>query len=252
MKPSESKKARAKNPGAGVSAAPVAPVSRSTGTSVSAKIWGLTGGIASGKSTVARIFSELGVPVLDADQVARELRAPDGAAYDAIVARFGTADAQRLREIVFANPVARSELEAILHPLIRAESARRIEAMAASYAKTTAANAKIGDATPIANVASSSNTGSTTTVPVIYEATLLVETGRYRDFAGLIVVSADESVRLARLMARDSHPEDLARRIVESQIDDEKRRAVADFVIKNHGSLEDLRAQVMALLPKLQ
>ncbi|MFL5815752.1 MAG: dephospho-CoA kinase [Bdellovibrionia bacterium] len=215
MKPNESKKAQA-------------------------KIWGLTGGIASGKSTVARIFAELGVPVLDADQVARELRAPGGAAYDAIVARFGTADAQRLREIVFANPVARSELEAILHPLIRAESARRMEAQV--------------DSTIAGRTQSQTNAtaGTAPVIPVIYEATLLVETGRYRDFAGLIVVSADESVRLARLMARDNSAEDLARRIVASQMDDEKRRAVASFVIQNHGSLEDLRAQVKALLPKLQ
>jgi dephospho-CoA kinase len=199
MKPSESKKAQA-------------------------KIWGLTGGIASGKSTVARIFSEAGVPVVDADQVARELRAPGGAAYDAIVAQFGTADAQRLRQIVFSDPVARSKLETILHPLIRAESARRIEAMLV---------------------------GKSGTVPVIYEATLLVETGRYRDFAGLIVVSADEELRLARLMARDKNPEELARRIVASQMSDEKRRSHATYIIENHGSVEDLRMQVLALLPKL-
>lgn len=200
MKPNESKKAQA-------------------------NIWGLTGGVASGKSTVARIFSEAGVPVVDADQVARDLRAPGGAAYDAIIARFGTADAQRLREIVFSDPVARAELEAIIHPLIRAESAKRMEAMIK---------------------------GSTGIVPVIYEATLLVETGRYRDFAGLIVVSASEEVRLARLMARDKNPEDLARRIVAAQISDEKRRKQATFIIENHGSLGDLRAQVLALLPKLR
>lgn len=231
MKPSESKKARNNTSGAVVGSTQAARAE--TSGAPTAKIWGLTGGIASGKSSVARIFSELGVPVLDADQVARDLRAPGGAAYDAILARFGTADAQRLREIVFANPVARSDLEAILHPLIRAESTRRIEAMIARHAKSAADS----DAAPI--------------VPVIYEATLLVETGRYRDFAGLIVVSADESIRLARLMARDKSDEDLARQIVASQISDEKRRAVATFVIENHGSLEDLRAQVLALLPKL-
>jgi dephospho-CoA kinase len=245
MKPSESKKAQAKAAGAN-SARSQAIGSTSTASTgaPAAKIWGLTGGVASGKSTVARIFSELGVPVLDADQVARDLRAPGGAAYDAILARFGTADAQRLREIVFANPVARSELEAILHPLIRAESARRMEAMITGRTSSKA-NAS-------ANASASVSASAPPVIPVIYEATLLVETGRYRDFAGLIVVSADESVRLARLMARDNSAEDLARRIVASQIDDEKRRAVASFVIENHGSLEDLRAQVAALLPKLQ
>jgi dephospho-CoA kinase len=241
MKPNESKKAQANAASANAAGAKASSAAGAVSTSAPvAKIWGLTGGIASGKSTVARIFAELGVPVLDADQVARELRAPGGAAYDAIVARFGTADAQRLREIVFANPVARSELEAILHPLIRAESARRIEVMITG---------RIGAQT---SAGPSASAGAAPVIPVIYEATLLVETGRYRDFAGLIVVSADESVRLARLMARDKSAEDLARRIVASQIEDEKRRAVASFVIENHGSLEDLRTQVQALLPKLQ
>ncbi len=209
MKPSESKKAR--------SSTPVAPPV--------AKIWGLTGGIASGKSTVARIFSELGVPVIDADQVARELRAPDGAAHDAILARFGTADSARLREIVFSDPVARADLEAILHPLIREESARRI---------SQAVEGRVG------------------IVPVIYEAALLVETGRYRDFAGLIVVAASEELRLARLMARDQSEEELARKILRSQISDEKRRSCATFVIENHGSIEELHAQVLAIFPKLK
>jgi dephospho-CoA kinase len=200
-----------------------------------ARVWGLTGGIASGKSTVARLFAEAGVPVIDADQIARELRAPGGAAHDAIIQRFGTADPARLREIAFADPLARTDLEAILHPLIRKESALRIEALAEAAAQ------RVGQGPgKVAAI-----------VPVIYEAALLVETGRYKDFAGLIVVSADESVRMERLMARDRSPEVLARKILASQIQDIERKAHATFVIENHGSLEDLRARVFEIIPKL-
>jgi len=221
MKPSESKKAQA--------------------NAKSVKVWGLTGGIASGKSTVARIFAEAGVPVVDADQVARDLRAPGGAAHDPIVARFGTVDPARLREIVFSDPVARAELEAILHPLIRTESMRRIEAaVTGQLASATNGSGRRMD-----------NLTAPPAVPVIYEAALLVETGRYRDFAGLIVVSADEKLRVKRLMDRDQNDEELAQRIVAAQISDEKRRSCADFVIENHGSLEDLRKQVLAIVPKL-
>jgi dephospho-CoA kinase len=188
------------------------------------EVWGLTGGIASGKSAVARFFAEAGVPVIDADQVARDLRAPGGAAFDPILKRFGTADSARLRGIVFADPQARADLEAILHPLIRDESARRIAAAIE---------------------------GRTGVVPVIYEAALLVETGRYRDFKGLIVVSADEKLRMARLVARDGCTEGMAQKMIASQIEDAKRREAATYVIENHGSLDDLRAQVLSLLPKI-
>lgn len=189
-----------------------------------AVVWGLTGGVASGKSAVARIFSENGIAVVDADLIARELRAPGGKGFDAIVKRFGTADSARLREIVFADASARKDLEALMHPLIREESARRI----------------------VASVA-----GRNGLVPVIYEAALLVETGRHRDLHGLIVVSADENIRLSRLVSRDKSSEKLARQIIASQIQDEERRAHATFVIENHGSLVDLRAQVLAMIPRL-
>jgi dephospho-CoA kinase len=196
-----------------------------------ARVWGLTGGIASGKSEVARFFAEAGVAVIDADQIARELRAPGGAAHKAILRRFGTTDPMRLREIVFKDERARSELEAIMHPLIRAESAKKIQDALASAAKSGQAHQ-----------------GS---VPVIYEAALLVETRRCKDFAGLIVVSADENLRLSRLMARDKSPEELARKILSAQIQDKERRAHATFVIENHGSLDELKAQVLKIVPQL-
>ena len=98
-------------------------------TSDRKRVWGLTGGIASGKSTVARIFEELGVPVIDADEIARGLSQPGGAAHAAVLSRFGTADREKLHGIVFSDPKARGDLEAILHPLIREESARRLSAL---------------------------------------------------------------------------------------------------------------------------
>lgn len=184
------------------------------------EVWGLTGGIASGKSTVARLFEkEHGIPVIDADEVNRELSAPGGAAHAAIVARFGTADRARLRELVFMDPAARRDLEAILHPLIREESERRIAGLAAQGTRR-----------------------------VLYEATLLVETGRYRDFAGLIVVESPRAARIARLTARDGLTREQSERVLAAQASDEDRRRAATTVIENSGSLEELRQKVAALV----
>lgn len=177
--------------------------------------WGLTGGIASGKSTVAEFFAELGVPILDADQISRALSAPEGAARQEIVKRFGTADRTRLRKIVFADHAARKDLEAILHPHIRRESEAEMRRLVANGARA-----------------------------VIYEATLLVETGRYKDFAGLIVVESPRDMRKARLLGRSGFSDEMAEKILNSQLSDEKRRAVANIVIENSGSLDELREKV--------
>jgi dephospho-CoA kinase len=135
----------------------------------SSEAWGLTGGIAAGKSTVAALFAARGVPVLDADESTRALSAPGGAAYAAIVARFGTADRARLRSLVFSSDAgAKRDLEAILHPAIAEESAR-------FFAKNPRC---------------------------IYEASLLIETGRYAELGGLIVLSATPETRLSRLLER--------------------------------------------------
>lgn len=186
-----------------------------------ARVWGLTGGIASGKSTAARFFVESGVPVLDADAVAAELRVKGGAAYEAIVERFGTAEREKLREIVFADPGARRELEAILHPLIQAESDRRITRMVEQRRAT-----------------------GESPVLIIYEAALLVETGRYRQFDGLILVTASEEARVKRLSESREMSEAGALKIVRSQMPESDKRAVADYVIENNGSLEELRRSV--------
>ena len=184
------------------------------------KTIGLTGGVASGKSTAAKFFSDLGFPVIDADEIARELRKPGGAAHAALIARFGTAESLRLREIVFSDPEARLAIEAIMHPLIQAESTKQMHAYASS---------------PY----------------VIYEAALLVETGRYKELSGLIVVTSKPSLQKVRLTARDRVSNELADKIISSQTRDEDRAKVATYVIENNGTLDDLREKVKDLTQKL-
>ena len=183
------------------------------------RIYGLTGGIASGKSTVARLFAEHGIPVLDADSLARELSAPGGLALEAILRRFGTADRERLREMVFADAAARKDLEAILHPLIRSESAKRLKAMSGPYA--------------------------------LYEAALIVEAGRAKEFDGLIVVTAERETRKSRLIARNGFSAEQAERILSTQSDDATKLAQATHVIRNDGTLEQLQAAVSELRTRL-
>jgi dephospho-CoA kinase len=190
-----------------------------TDATKSAQIWGLTGGIASGKSTVAKFFSEFGFPVIDADSVSRELSREGGEAHDLIVKRLGTADRAALRELIFKDPSRREELEAILHPLIFRESRKRMD-------EHSKAGAKL----------------------IIYEASLLVETGRYQDFDGLIVVDSPRDVRKNRLILRNAFSENLADQIINAQVQDDVRIAAASVVFKNNSSLEELREKVRQFL----
>jgi dephospho-CoA kinase len=183
------------------------------------KIWGLTGGIASGKSSVAKFFSEFGFPVIDADSVSRELSREGGEAHDLIVKHFGTADRAALRELVFKDPLKRVELEAILHPLIARESTKRMDEHAKAGAKL-----------------------------IIYEASLLVETRRYKDFDGLIVVDSPRDVRKKRLISRNAFSEKLADQIINAQAQDQARLAAANVVFENNSSLEELREKVRQFL----
>lgn len=169
---------------------------------------------------MAGLLSQAGLTVIDADQISRDLSRPGGLAHEAIVKRFGTADRAPLRELVFSDPKSRADLEAILHPLIRDESLRRIASCAGK--------------------------------PVVYEAALLVETGRYRDFRGLIVVDAPPERRRQLLIQRDGLSPEMADKILASQIDDEKRRKVATHIITNEGTLDDLRKKVEDLTPLLK
>jgi dephospho-CoA kinase len=188
------------------------------------KVFGITGGIASGKSTAAGFFRELGVPVVDADEIARDLRAPGGAASATILIRFGTLDRVALREKIAADPKARKDLEAILHPLIRKESERRFAALASA--------------------------GSGAPPYALYEAALLVEAGRASLFAGVILVESRPENQLERLIRRDGMPEASARQFLDATSKAnpiERKRKSATHTIRNDGTLEGLRAEVARL-----
>jgi dephospho-CoA kinase len=186
------------------------------------KVWGLTGGIGSGKSTAAGFFSELGIPVIDADQIARRLSEKEGPAHDKILERFGTSDRAKLREIVFNDPQAKKDLEEILHPLIRAASRKEIEKLSQNHSL------------------------------VIYEASLLIETGRQKDFAGLIVVDAPKDLRIQRIISRSPITPEVAQKMIDQQTTDDIRKMHADFVLSNSGTLEDLKKNVSQLLARLK
>jgi dephospho-CoA kinase len=187
---------------------------------------GLTGGIASGKSTVARMFGDLGVPLVDADALAREIVERGSPGLACIVERFGAEilledgalDRRRLARVVFEDPRAREDLNAITHPLIAAKGAERIRALQSTAAQY-----------------------------IVYEAALLVEGGSYKAFSALIVVAVEPVTQLARLMARDGSTEEEARARISSQLPLARKIEVADYVIRNETTLEALREQVHAV-----
>ncbi|TVQ47061.1 MAG: dephospho-CoA kinase [Gammaproteobacteria bacterium] len=189
---------------------------------------GLTGGIASGKSTVAQAFEALGVSVIDTDVIAREVVAPGSPALAEIREAFGEAvleaagglDRRRMRELVFADAARRRQLEAILHPRIRAATLARADAAPGDY--------------------------------VVIAVPLLVETGFDRLVAQVVVVDCPEALQLARLMQRDGQDEAAARRMLAAQTSREARLARADHVIDNSGTLAETQAQVAALHAELR
>lgn len=184
---------------------------------------GLTGGIASGKTTVSEMFADLGIPVIDADDLAREVVEPGTPGLAAIVEEFGEdvldaqgrLDRKKVGELVFRNEEAREALNAIMHPRIGAAGAKYI----ADYHDHPAPY-------------------------VMYEGALLVETGAYEGFAALVVVSADESVQRLRLIARDGYTVSEANARIESQLPLARKVAFADYVVTNNGNLDGTRAQV--------
>ena len=181
---------------------------------------GLTGGIGSGKSTVSRLLEQRGAVIVDADAIAREVVAPGTrglaavteAFGDGVVAPDGSLDRPALAAVVFADPEARKRLDAIVHPLVRARAT------------------EVAAAAPAAAV-------------VVNDVPLLVETGQAGSYDLVLVVEADPATRVARLVQRGLTAED-ARARMAAQATDEQRRAVADVVLDNSGTPEELEAQV--------
>jgi len=183
----------------------------------------LTGGIASGKTAVANEFAALGVSVIDADQIAREVVARGTPALAQIVATFGSdildstgnMDRRRMRERVFSDPEQRKKLEAIQHPAIRAELVRRSMEAGGPYQ--------------------------------IHAIPLFVEGGARGNYDRVLVVDCPEELQLQRLLQRDSVDATQATQTLAAQATREQRLAIADDVIINDGSLDALRAQVHRL-----
>ena len=185
---------------------------------------GLTGGVASGKSTVAKLFASKDWAVLDADQINRALMSPGGRAHGRTLALFGTDDRKAIRAKVFQDPGLREKLEALMHPLI-AEESDRIMSEWSEKGKN-----------------------------VLYEAALLAETDRANMFDGIVLVSAPLEQRLARLMARDQIDEKAARAIIDAQWDDDARRKairVPVVEIENNGDEKRLEASVESAIGEL-
>jgi dephospho-CoA kinase len=188
---------------------------------------GLTGGIASGKSTVTQRFAELGVPVIDADVASRIVVEPGTAGLAQVVARFGAGvldergrlDRRALRDLIFKDASLRQALDAILHPLIRAEMEREGAQAKAPY--------------------------------VVMAIPLLVEGGNAgKQVDRVLVVDADETLQIQRLQARDGSSQEQARAILSSQASRTARLAVADDVLLNAGSVAELRQAVDRLHEK--
>ncbi len=189
-----------------------------------AYVVGLTGGIGSGKSAAAAEFARLGAAVVDTDAIAHELTAPNGAAIEAIrrffgdqyIAADGAMDRAKVRQLAFSDANAKQRLEALLHPLIRDESQRRIAQAAAPY--------------------------------VVLVVPLLVESRAYRErVQRVLVVDCPEEEQVARVRQRSGLAEDEIRRIIAAQAPRAQRLAAADDVIDNGGPLQALAGQVRRL-----
>ena len=191
---------------------------------------GLTGGIASGKTTVAGFLGREGAHVIDADDIVHELLAPGGAAYDAVVDRFGDVlfedgniNRDRLGQRVFSDPEDRAALNRIVHPHVREQIRRRLVAF------------RRGNGGPIA----------------VIEAALLVETGAYRDYDRLVVVRCARETQLQRLVEREGLSPAAARARVEAQAPLDEKLAVADYVIDTDTQIDETRRQTAGVYSAL-
>lgn len=189
---------------------------------------GLTGGIGSGKSTVARILLECGAVLIDADAISRQLTATGGAAITAVAKQFGpraitaegAMDRDFIRQLVFDNPAARLLLEGIIHPLVSRESLRLAEqALQAGSAC------------------------------LLFDIPLLIESGRWRQqLDRVVVVDCSEATQVARVIARNGWSQDAVRKVMDGQASRGVRRAAADICFYNDGlSLEELKLGVLRI-----
>lgn len=194
------------------------------------RLIGLTGGIASGKSTVAKILQQFGAAIINADELSREVVEPGQPAWHEIVAAFGSdvlqtnqsLDRQKLRTLIFNHPEARKQLEAIIHPRVRALAEQRIR----DY--TDAGFAL-----------------------VVYEVPLLFEVNIHEWLRPVILVACDVEIQRRRLEQRDQLDPSAAQKHIDAQMSLEEKRRLADYVIENNGTFEDLERQVREVLEKI-
>ncbi len=192
---------------------------------------GLTGGIATGKSTVSEILRELGCEIIDADRLARDVVEPEQPAWKQIVAEFGggvvtaegALDRKKLGAIVFADPERRKRLEAITHPAIRARFQARLDELTAQG---------------FAGI-------------VVFDAPVMIESGNYKHMDRLVVVVTDDATQAARLQERDGTDEVEGRRKIASQMPLAEKAQLADYVIDNSGAREATAAEVRRVFAAL-
>jgi dephospho-CoA kinase len=176
---------------------------------------GLTGGIGSGKSTVAGVLLDCGAAVVDADAISRQVTAPGGAAISELAHQFGAQmitaagamDRDRMRQLAFSDPATRQRLEAIVHPLVSQESSRQFEAAVAAGRRC-----------------------------IVFDVPLLVESGRWRQqLDRVLVVDCTEATQMARVMARNGWTREVVQAIMAGQASRAQRLAAADLCICNEG-----------------
>ena len=193
---------------------------------------GLTGGIGSGKSTVANMLSDGGATLMDADAISRATTAPGGAAIAAVAAQFGSElitqhgalNRDAMRQLVFTNPLARLQLEAIIHPLVSQESERQAEQALLSGCRL-----------------------------LVFDIPLLVESMRWRQrLQRVLVVDCDETSQISRVMLRSNWTLDAVEKVMALQASRSQRRAAADMVIYNQGiTLTELAEQVRQVVQRI-
>jgi dephospho-CoA kinase len=195
-------------------------------------IVGLTGGVASGKTAVSQVFKEEGAYIIDADQIARELVQPHQLAWNELIRAFGQEILQedgsihrkKLADKVFADPKERKLLNQVLHPRIKEEMDRRTREIGQKDSEAI----------------------------VVIDAALLVELGDHQGMDRVIVVTSTERQQIQRLKDRDGADQEEARKILSSQMAPEEKLKVADFVIRNEGSLDEVRRRAKEVFQELK